>query len=165
MPHPRSPKNSSNDRNAKPESYPRTQTRVKRAAAFCRAAQRHRSHRRRHHRPNDVAGPVAATLEVFGGARRTTELFDRVVAVNVRGSFCLATLGFAREMARRGGGCLVQIASILRLHFGSLAEPVGLHHVESDGSPDGPESGPLAGGDVSKGLLRRRNTGVVTRGS
>jgi len=48
----------------------------------------------------------------------TTELFDRVMAVNVWGSF-LAALACAREMARRGGGCLVQIASICAFTSGA----------------------------------------------
>jgi len=38
------------------------------------------------------------------------DLFDRVMAVNVRGSFLMA-LACARVMAESGGGCIVQIAS------------------------------------------------------
>ncbi len=36
--------------------------------------------------------------------------FDRVIAVNLRGTF-LCSQGFARHMARRGGGAIVNIAS------------------------------------------------------
>jgi len=39
-----------------------------------------------------------------------TKDFDRVVAVNLRGTF-LCSQGFARHMARRGGGAIVNIAS------------------------------------------------------
>ena len=39
-----------------------------------------------------------------------TKDFDRVIAVNLRGTF-LCSQGFARHMARRGGGAIVNIAS------------------------------------------------------
>jgi NAD(P)-dependent dehydrogenase (short-subunit alcohol dehydrogenase family) len=42
--------------------------------------------------------------------RLKTKDFDRVIAVNLRGTF-LCSQGFARHMARRGGGAIVNIAS------------------------------------------------------
>jgi len=42
--------------------------------------------------------------------RLKTKDFDRVLAVNLRGTF-LCAQGFARHMARRGGGAIVSIAS------------------------------------------------------
>jgi len=42
--------------------------------------------------------------------RLTTKDFDRVIAVNLRGTF-LCAQGFARHMAKRGGGAIVNIAS------------------------------------------------------
>jgi NAD(P)-dependent dehydrogenase (short-subunit alcohol dehydrogenase family) len=80
----------------------------------------------------DVAGDadarraVAAVVSAFGGLdilvnnagiapmrpflESTAEWFDRVMAVNVRGSFLMA-LECAREMTARRGGAIVQIAS------------------------------------------------------
>lgn len=53
---------------------------------------------------NAGIAPTSPFLETEMG------LFDRVMAVNVRGSF-LMTLAAARLMMGRGGGCIVQIAS------------------------------------------------------
>jgi NAD(P)-dependent dehydrogenase (short-subunit alcohol dehydrogenase family) len=74
----------------------------------------------------DVERAVVATVAAFGSLdilinnagiaptrpflEMTVEVLDRVMAVNVRGSF-LPALACAREMARRGGGSIVQIAS------------------------------------------------------
>jgi NAD(P)-dependent dehydrogenase (short-subunit alcohol dehydrogenase family) len=75
---------------------------------------------------SDVERVVAETVDAFGALDilinnagiapmhafldTTPELFDRVMTVNVRGSF-LAALACSREMTRRGGGSIVQIAS------------------------------------------------------
>jgi NAD(P)-dependent dehydrogenase (short-subunit alcohol dehydrogenase family) len=82
----------------------------------------------------DVARAVADTLQRFGAIdilinnagiaptrpflANDDELFDRVMAVNVRGSF-LMTLATARAMAERDGGSIVQIASTCAFSAGA----------------------------------------------
>jgi NAD(P)-dependent dehydrogenase (short-subunit alcohol dehydrogenase family) len=74
----------------------------------------------------DIERAVAAAVAEFGGIdilvnnagiapmqpflKTAVDLFDRVMSVNVRGSFLMA-LACARVMADSGGGCIVQIAS------------------------------------------------------
>ena len=76
--------------------------------------------------PAQVRNWIARTVEEFGCPdalvnnagigkrapflRLKAKDFDRVIAVNVRGTF-LCSQGFARHMARRGGGAIVNIAS------------------------------------------------------
>jgi NAD(P)-dependent dehydrogenase (short-subunit alcohol dehydrogenase family) len=76
--------------------------------------------------PDDVARAVSAVVARFGRLdilvnnagiapmrpflESTAELFDRIMAVNVRGSF-LTALACAREMTARDGGTIIQIAS------------------------------------------------------
>jgi NAD(P)-dependent dehydrogenase (short-subunit alcohol dehydrogenase family) len=76
--------------------------------------------------PAQIANWVARTVKELGcpdalvnnaGIGKRTpflklkrEDFDRVIAVNLRGTF-LCSQGFARHMARRGGGAIVNIAS------------------------------------------------------
>jgi 3-oxoacyl-[acyl-carrier protein] reductase len=77
-------------------------------------------------REEDVARAVSTTIDRFGRLdilvnnagiapmrpflESTPELFDRVMAVNVRGSFLMA-LACAREMTARNRGVIIQIAS------------------------------------------------------
>jgi NAD(P)-dependent dehydrogenase (short-subunit alcohol dehydrogenase family) len=74
----------------------------------------------------DIEQAVDAAIREFGGIdilvnnagiapmqpflETGADLFDRVMSVNVRGSFLMA-LACARVMAEAGGGCIVQIAS------------------------------------------------------
>jgi 3-oxoacyl-[acyl-carrier protein] reductase len=76
--------------------------------------------------PDDVTRAVAAAMARFGRLdllvnnagiaplrpflETDVELYDRVMAVNSRGSFLMA-LEAARAMMQNGGGCIVQIAS------------------------------------------------------
>jgi NAD(P)-dependent dehydrogenase (short-subunit alcohol dehydrogenase family) len=76
--------------------------------------------------PAQIANWVARTVKELGcpdalvnnaGIGKRTpflklkvEDFDRIIAVNLRGTF-LCSQGFARHMARRGGGAIVNIAS------------------------------------------------------
>ena len=85
-------------------------------------------------RSDDIERAVAAAVNRFGSIDilvnnagiapmqpfLDTELalYDRVMSVNVRGSFVMA-LACARQMASRGGGCVVQIASTCAFSSGA----------------------------------------------
>ena len=113
MPHPRAPKNFSNDRNeAGILSTNSDRGQARRAPLSAGTAPSVPP--ATSHPPDDVARIVAGTLEEFGRLdilvnnagiapmhpflETTTELFDRVMAVNVRGIVC----GGARLRARNG---------------------------------------------------------------
>jgi 3-oxoacyl-[acyl-carrier protein] reductase len=85
-------------------------------------------------RPEEVGRAVRATLERFGGLdilvnnagigpmrpflEMDIELYDKVMAVNARGSY-VAALACAREMAPRQRGSIVQIASTCAFSAGA----------------------------------------------